>query len=91
MVSTETKTKKAQRVFRGKVVSADMNKTIVVQVDTMKRHSKYNKAYRVSHKYHVHDELGVAKVDNVVNFAECRPMSRTKRWRLVSVVKAEKV
>ncbi len=90
MASTENKTKKIQRAFRGEVVSADMDKTIVVKVDTMKRHLKYNKAYRVTHKYHVHDEKGEAKVGETVDFAECRPMSATKRWRLVGVVKAKK-
>ncbi len=88
MASTEIK--KTQRTFRGEVVKANMNKTIVVKVDSMKRHPKYNKAYRVTHKYHVHDEAGVAKVGNVVNFSECRPLSATKRWRLISVVKAVK-
>ena len=88
MVSTETK--KTQRVFRGEVISTSMNKTIVVQVDTMKSHPKYNKSYRVSRKYHVHDETAEAKVGNIVEFIECRPLSLTKRWRLVKVVKAEK-
>ena len=88
MASTEIK--KIQRVFRGEVVSADMEKTIVVQIDTMKRHPKYNKSYRVSRKFHVHDEKGEAKVGNIVDFSECRPLSATKRWRLVSVVKAVK-
>jgi small subunit ribosomal protein S17 len=88
MVSTENK--KTQRVFRGEVVSTGMNKTIVAVVSTMKRHSKYNKAYRVSRKYHIHDEKGEAKVGNIVDFTECRPLSATKRWRLTAVVKAAK-
>lgn len=88
MASTEnTKTK---RVLRGEVVSTGMAKTIVVQVDIMKRHPKYKKAYRVSRKYHVHDENGEAKVGNIVDFAECRPLSATKRWRLSSIVKETK-
>ena len=84
------KIRKTKRVFRGKATKVDMNKTIVVQVDTMKRHPKYDKAYRVSRKYHVHDEKGEVKVGDVVNFSECRPLSATKRWRLVGVVKAKK-
>lgn len=88
MASTEIK--KTQRVLRGEVVKTDMDKTIVVQVDTMKRHPKYNKSYRVSRKYHVHDEKGEAKVGNVVDFTECRPLSATKRWRLSGVVKLAK-
>ncbi len=82
--------KKTQRVFRGEVVKADMDKTLVVKVDTMKRHPKYQKFYRVSRKYHIHDEKNEAKVGNVIEFAECRPLSATKRWRLVKIVKAEK-
>lgn len=71
------------RRFRGTVVSNAMQKTIVVRVDGHKRHPKYNKSYRVSEKFHVHDETGVAKPGDVVEFVECRPLSKTKRWRLV--------
>jgi small subunit ribosomal protein S17 len=77
----------SKRQFTGTVVSDAMNKTFVAKVDTMKMHTKYNKAYRVSVKYHVHDEEGVAKKGDRVQFAECRPLSKTKRWRLVSVLK----
>lgn len=71
------------RRFRGTVVSNAMQKTIVVRVDGHKRHPKYNKTYRVSQKFHVHDEKGAAKTGDVVEFVECRPLSKTKRWRLV--------
>lgn len=71
------------RRFRGTVVSNAMQKTIVVRVDDLKRHPKYNKSYRVSEKFHVHDEKGVAKPGDTVEFIECRPLSKTKRWRLV--------
>jgi small subunit ribosomal protein S17 len=77
----------SKRQFVGTVVSDAMNKTFVAKVDTMKMHTKYNKAYRVSVKYHVHDEKDVAKKGDKVQFAECRPLSKTKRWRLVSVLK----
>jgi small subunit ribosomal protein S17 len=83
----ENKVTKTIREFTGKVVSAAMNKTIVVRVDSMKMHSKYQKQYRVSKKFHVHDEKGIAKVDDMVRFVECRPLSKTKRWRLVEVIK----
>ena len=82
-----TVTKKQERVFTGTVASTAMNKTIVVRVDRQKMHEKYQKRYRVSSKYHVHDEKGVAKVGDTVMFVGCRPMSKTKRWRLSSVVK----
>ena len=75
------------RKFNGKVISNAMLKTLVVKVDSMKMHSKYHKSYQVSKKYHVHDEKGIARVGDDVSFVECRPLSKTKRWRLVSVLK----
>lgn len=84
MEKTEQKKK---RIFKGTVISTAMSKTIVVQVDRMKLNTKYNKYYKINKKYHVHDEAGLAKVGNVVSFAECRPISRTKRWYLLEVLK----
>jgi len=75
------------RSFVGIVVSAVMNKTMVARVDRRKMIAKYRKAVRVSRKYHVHDEKNTAQVGDKVTFVECRPYSKTKRWRLVSVVK----
>jgi small subunit ribosomal protein S17 len=83
----EDKAKKIYRTFTGLVVSARMTKTIVVRVDTMKMNTKYQKKYRVSKKYHVHDEKNEAKMGETVTFVECRPLSKTKRWRLVSIKK----
>ena len=74
------------RTFVGKVVSDKMQKTIVVVVDRMKMHHKYNKAYKVSTKFKVHDERNEYKVGDVVNFVECRPLSKDKRWRVLSKV-----
>jgi len=79
----ETTKKKNYRTFNGEVVSTGMNKTITVIVHDMKLNQKYQKKYRVSRKYHVHDETGTTKVGDKVTFVECRPMSKTKRWRLV--------
>ena len=73
------------RTFTGTVVSAGMQKTATVQVDTMKMNEKYQKKYKVSKKFHIHDEKSQAKVGDTVTFVECRPLSKTKRWRLVSV------
>lgn len=81
---------KKVRVFRsfiGTVVKAAMQKTIVVQVDHMKEHQKYDKNFRVSKKFHVHDEKGLAKVGDKVKFTECRPLSKTKKWFLAEIVK----
>ena len=85
MNPTEKKTK-ALREFIGKVVSTAMAKTIVVDVERRKMHPKYKKSYRVNRKYHVHDEKSQAKVGDSVKFAECRPLSKTKRWRLTGIL-----
>jgi small subunit ribosomal protein S17 len=74
------------RTFTGIVTSTAMNKTITAKVEEMKLNEKYQKKFKVSKKYHVHDEKGEAKVGDTVNFVECRPLSKTKRWRLQSVV-----
>lgn len=85
--TTTNKTTKNYRTFIGEVVSAAMTKTIVAKVLRFKMHPKYQKRYKVSEKYHVHDEKNVAKVGDTVKFIECRPMSKTKRWTLVEVIK----
>jgi small subunit ribosomal protein S17 len=71
---------------RGVVVSKSGSKTIVVRVERRVRHPVYGKVVRQMRKFHAHDERDTAKVGDVVNIAECRPMSRLKRWRLVEVV-----
>ncbi len=72
------------RKFSGVVVSDKMTKTIVVMVERVKVHPKYGKRYTVSAKYKVHDEKGQFHVGDKVNFVECRPLSRDKRWRVLS-------
>jgi small subunit ribosomal protein S17 len=73
--------------LQGVVVSDKMNKTIVVEVETHKRHPKYAKRVKYSSKYYVHDEKNEAKVGDVVTIMGCRPLSATKRFRLVSIDK----
>jgi len=75
------------RRFTGVVVSDRSDKTIVVRVDSVKKHPKYQKRYTVSHKYKVHDENNEFKVGDKVNFVECRPLSRDKRWRVIKPAK----
>lgn len=82
----DLKTIKIRRQFTGKVVSIAMNKTIVVNVEIRKLHPKYKKQYRVNKKYHVHDEKSEAKLGNKVLFVECRPLSKTKHWRLTQIL-----
>jgi small subunit ribosomal protein S17 len=71
---------------RGVVVSDAMDKTVVVRVDITKPHPKYNKMMRRSIKLHAHDEENTAKRGDLVRLVESRPLSRTKRWRLVEIV-----
>ncbi len=74
-----------KRTFQGVVTSDKMAKTLVVRVDRTKVHPKYKKRYTISTKFHVHDENEVHKVGDKVTFEETRPLSRTKRWRIVPV------
>jgi small subunit ribosomal protein S17 len=67
-----------------------MDKTIVVRVDSVKAHPRYQKVIRRSRKFHAHDERGEAKPGDVVRIVETRPLSKTKRWRLVEIVEAAK-
>lgn len=73
---------------RGIVVSAAMDKTIVVRVDVVKAHPKYKKVVRRSQRFHAHDEQNQAKPGDVVRIVETRPLSKTKNWRLAEVVEA---
>jgi small subunit ribosomal protein S17 len=75
---------------RGVVVSAAMDKTIVVRVDSVKAHPRYKKVIRRSVKFHAHDEQNQAKAGDVVRIVETRPLSKTKRWRLAEIVEVAK-
>lgn len=72
------------RRFSGVVVSDKMDKTIVVKVELTKVHPKYGKRFVETAKYKVHDEKNQFKAGDKVNFVECRPLSRDKRWRVVA-------
>lgn len=72
-----------RKKFKGEVVSAKMNKTIVVKVDNLKLDWRYNKSYQASKKYKVHDSKGQFRVGDVVEFVECRPLSKDKKWRVI--------
>ncbi len=81
-----TEAKASKKYFQGVVVSDKMKKTIVVRVDRMKLHAKYQKQYQQSRKFKVHDEKGEYKVGDVVRFVETRPLSKDKRWRVIGKV-----
>jgi len=72
-----------KKIYSGIVVSDKMEKTIVVKVDRVKINQKYHKRYTVSKKFKVHDEKKQYKIGEQVNFVECRPLSRDKRWRVI--------
>ena len=70
----------------GRVVSDKMDKTIVVSVERLARHRLYKRVIRLTTKFKAHDELNDAKVGDTVLIEESRPLSATKRWRLIEVV-----
>ena len=75
-----------RKVYTGRVVSDKMDKTISVVVETKKTHPLYGKRVKYSKKYKAHDEMNEAKVGDIVKIMETRPLSATKRFRLVEVV-----
>jgi small subunit ribosomal protein S17 len=78
------------QVRLGKVVSDKADKTITVRIDIAKRHRRYRKIVRSSSTLHAHDERNDANEGDLVRVVECRPMSRTKRWRLVEILERAK-
>ena len=78
--------RKARKVREGVVTSAAMDKTIVVTVIERVRHAKYNKFVLRTKKLYAHDETNDAGVGDKVRVMETRPLSKTKRWRVVEVL-----
>jgi small subunit ribosomal protein S17 len=78
------------KVRQGVVVSDSAEKTITVAINVVRRHKRYHKILRSTVKLYAHDERGVAHPGDTVRVQECRPMSRSKRWRLVEVVERAK-
>jgi small subunit ribosomal protein S17 len=80
-------TERVQRKSRtGVVVSDRMDKTVVVEIAGQRRHPLYGKTVRWTSKLQAHDEANEAKIGDRVRVVETRPLSRTKRWRLVEIV-----
>ena len=82
-MSTENTNRGARKVRKGVVVSKSGAKTVKVQVSYRELHPMYGKVVIRSKKYHVHDEADTAKVGDTVTIMETRPLSATKRWRVV--------
>jgi len=81
---------KQRRYFTGVVVSDKMDKTIVVNVETMKKHPIYKKYVRKSKKYKAHDENREARIGDIVMIGETRPYSKTKYFEMVKIVEKAK-
>ena len=79
------------RKARQVVVSDKADKTITVRIDVARRHRRYEKIVRSSNTLHAHDENNEANEGDVVRVVESRPLSRTKRWKLVDVLEKEKL
>ncbi len=82
----EATNRNARRVLQGTVTSDKMAKTITVRVERTYAHPKYGKFVRRHKQYASHDEEGLAKVGDTVEIVATRPISKTKRWRLLRVV-----
>ena len=88
--TTETSTRGERKIRQGVVVSDKMDKTVVVLVERRTTHPLYRKTVTRSEKYHAHDETNDVNVGDTVRIAETRPLSKTKRWRVVDVIERAK-
>ena len=85
-----TENRDLRKVRVGKVVSDKMDKTIVVAIEDNVRHAKYGKIIKRTVKIHAHDEKNECGIGDKVAVMETRPLSATKRWRLVEIVEKAK-
>ena len=82
----EKENSKITRSLTGKVVSDKMNKTVTVLVERRAKHPLYGKVIRLSKKYHAHDEKNEFKEGDTVLIEECRPLAKTKAWRVSKLI-----
>jgi small subunit ribosomal protein S17 len=80
-----------QKTMVGVVVSDKMDKTVVVAVETLKRHRLYHKTIRRTKRYKAHDPNNVCRLGDVVRIVETRPLSKEKRWRVVEILEHHEV
>ncbi len=81
-----TETAKNQRSLTGRVVSDKMEKTVTVLVERQVMHPVIGKVVRRTKKYHAHDEAGEARTGDKVEIVECRPISKTKSWKVAKLI-----
>jgi len=86
MTETGIRERGVRKERKGVVVARSGDKSIVVRITHRKQHPRYGKVVRYYTKLHVHDEKNDARTGDTVRVAECRPMSRLKRWRLVEIL-----
>ncbi len=79
--------KEQRKTRQGVVVSDKMEKTVVVRVERLTRHPKYNRVIKRAKKFKAHDELNQCSIGDVVEIMETRPLSKEKRWRVTEIVK----
>jgi small subunit ribosomal protein S17 len=84
--NTAADTRHERQVLTGRVTSAKMEKTIVVEVLRLVQHPKYRRVVRISKKFYAHDEQKQAKIGDTVRIVASRPISKLKRWRLKEVL-----
>jgi len=87
---TQAQDRGTRKTLRGYVVSDKMDKTIVVEVEDRVKHALYGKVLRRNSKVKAHDEQNSAGIGDLVVIAETRPLSATKRWRLVEILEKAK-
>lgn len=85
-MSSETQENQTKRVLIGRVISNKMNKSATVLIERTVKHPLYGKFVKRSTKLHIHDENNSCGMGDTVMIEECRPISKTKSWRLVKVV-----
>lgn len=74
------------RILTGTVVSDKMDKTVVVQVNRLRKHPKYKKYFKISRKFKAHDEANIYRAGDKVNIQETRPISKDKRWIVINKI-----
>ena len=94
-MATETQaaaadTRGDRTVLTGKVTSAKMEKTIVVEIIRLVQHPKYRRVVRIAKRFYAHDEKRQAKAGDTVRIVASRPLSKLKRWRVVEIVERAK-
>lgn len=91
MTEQQIQAVKTPRSMTGRVVSDKMNKTVTVLVERRVTHPLYGKVVTRSKKYHAHDETNELKEGDLVTIEECRPLSKTKSWKVTQVVEKARV